>query len=71
MSSNLSELDRFRQAVLADLGLQRQLQYLSDNERFLELLLRLGRERGYGFTRLDVEEALRAARRTWIERWID
>lgn len=71
MSNDLAELERFRQDVLADLNLQWQLQDKVDKEQFIELLLVLGRERGYAFTELDIEEAWRAAWRTWIERWKD
>lgn len=71
MSGNFAEFERFREAVLVDAALQRQLRLTTDRESFIELLVALGNERGYRFTGPDVEDALRDARRTWIERWID
>ena len=66
-----AELERFRQAVFGDLSLQRRLRVTADGESFGRLVVTLGRDGGYRFTLKDVEEAIRAARRTWIERWID
>jgi len=71
MSSNLTEFERFREEVLADLNLQEQLRRTPDKESFQKLLVALGGERGYRFTQADVEDALRTARRRWIERWLD
>lgn len=71
MSSNLAELERFQQEVLNDLNLQQQLRETTDKESFLELVMALGRERGYRITALEVDDAMRAAVRTWIERWTD
>jgi hypothetical protein len=36
----------------------------------MDLVVRVGAERGYRFTSQDVEAALHASRRAWIERWI-
>ena len=65
-----AELERFRQAVFGDLNLQQRLRATSDRECFGRLVVSVGRDGGYRFTVQDVEEALRAARQTWIERWI-
>lgn len=46
------------------------LKETADIESFKALVVRLGVESGYGFTLEDVEEALRASRRVWLERWI-
>ncbi len=66
-----AELERFRQAVFGDPSLQQRLRATADRESFGRLVLSLGRDGGYRFTLQDVEEAIRAARRSWIERWID
>jgi hypothetical protein len=71
MSSNFPELERFRLDVLANPDMQRTLRETDDQERFVELLVSLGSERGYRFTAPEVEEALRTSWRSWIERWID
>jgi len=71
MRSNSPEFERFRAEVLADLKLQEQLRKTPDKESFQKLVVALGGERGYRFTDADVEEALRTARRKWIERWLD
>ena len=71
MNGKLPELERFRLEVLANPDLQQTLRATNDRERFVQLLVSLGSERGYRFTAPEVEEALRASWRSWIERWID
>ena len=61
---------RFRQLVLDDPTLQAPLRQSADREAFIAQVLELGRERGYEFSHHDVSEAINAARRTWLERWI-
>ena len=63
-------LERFREAVLADPGLQERLRATRDREAFAELVVRLGGERGYVFTAEDVAEAMREGRRAWLEQWV-
>jgi hypothetical protein len=70
-SSSPAELERFRQAVLDDLHLQQRLRSTSDRESFIRLTVLVGHEGGYRFTETDVEEAMRAGRRAWFERWIN
>ncbi|MFL6212220.1 MAG: Nif11-like leader peptide family natural product precursor [Pyrinomonadaceae bacterium] len=62
--------EQFRQLVLADELLQRELQVAPGDDSFLALTVRLGAERGYSFTVEDVAEAMRASRRAWLERWL-
>jgi hypothetical protein len=64
------DFQRFRQLVLDDPTLQAPLRQTADQEEFVAEVLRLGRERGFGFSRQDVSDAVNAARRAWIERWI-
>ncbi|HJQ69182.1 MAG TPA: aspartyl/asparaginyl beta-hydroxylase domain-containing protein [Blastocatellia bacterium] len=65
-----ASLERFRQAVLDDKGLLDRLRECGNKNLFIKLLVHLGRERGFSFTRDDVDEALRQSRRAWLERWI-
>ncbi len=62
--------DRFRELVLSDRTLQETCACETDRAGFIALLVRLGTERGFTFANGDVEDALRAARRSWIERLI-
>ncbi len=62
--------DRFRRLVLTDDALQAALKAAADEEHFAALAAELGAARGYDFTAADVSDALRAARRAWLERWL-
>jgi hypothetical protein len=66
----VSEFDRFRRFVLRDPSLQEKLLETTDRTEFTSLALRLGEQLGTRFTAGDVDAALQAARRAWIERWI-
>lgn len=61
--------EEFRQVVLQDTSLQKQLRETHNLKAFLSLILQLGEERGYSFTAEDVEDALRKTRRAWHLRW--
>ena len=63
-----SEFERFRQLVLGDLSLQRELMKVTDRKEFIALTLRLGEWHGAQFTAGDVDAAFQAARRAWIRR---
>ena len=65
-----TDLASFHQLVLQDTALQEALRKTVERERFVALMLQLGQERGYNFTAEEVEAALQAARRSWMERWI-
>lgn len=69
--SSAEELERFRKLVRGDLALQQRLRLTSDRESFIRLAVSVGREDGYKFTPTDVENALRAAQQSFMERWID
>jgi hypothetical protein len=64
------QLEQFRRAVLDSPALQSRLRETPDRQGFVALMLRLGEECGYDFTAAEVEVALRAALREWLERWI-
>jgi hypothetical protein len=63
-------LEQFRRAVLDSPALQARLRETSDRQSFVALMLQLGGEHGYDFTAAEVEVALGAARREWLERWV-
>jgi hypothetical protein len=64
------DLERFRQIVQQQPTLQEQLLQAPADQAFNELALRLGAEHGCPFTAEELREALREARRTWLERWV-
>jgi predicted ribosomally synthesized peptide with nif11-like leader len=64
-------LDNFRELVLQDLSLQEKLRDIADRTVFLSIVVQLGAQSGYSFTAQEVEAALRASQRAWIERWLD
>ena len=63
-----SEFERFRQLVLGDLSLQRELMKVTDRKEFTALILQLGERQGAHFTAGDVDAAFQAARRAWTKR---
>ena len=69
--SSPPELERFRQAVLNDLDLQTRFRQTADRESFIRLVLGIAHERGYKFSAINVEDALRAGQGAWLQRWID
>lgn len=64
------DLARFRQLVLADPTLQRQLRSLPSRAEFVRRTVALAAAEGCAVTAQDVEEGLLASRRNWFERWI-
>jgi hypothetical protein len=64
------DLARFREFVCATPELQLELCEISDLRLFAEETVRIGAEHGFDFRLTDVEEAIRAERRSWIERWV-
>jgi metal-sulfur cluster biosynthetic enzyme len=56
--------------VFEDFALQERLKQVIDRELFVDLVVRLGEEHALTFSAQDVDEALRANRRTWLERWL-
>lgn len=67
---SLSDLERFRQLVSEDPALQETLLSVSDNEAFIALVIELGQQRGCMVSANDVQTALDAGRRSWLERYI-
>lgn len=60
----------FRAVALADLDVQRRLRDATDREKFVQVVVELAGQSGFEVTSADVEAALIAGRKTWIERWI-
>lgn len=65
-----ASFELFRCRVLDDESLLDKLRQTGNKRAFLTLAVRIGREQGYSFGAADIEEALREARRAWLERWI-
>ena len=63
-------LNGFCSLVFHDFSLQERLREVMDEELFINLVLRLGEERGFNFSEQDVKEALRAKRGAWLEKWV-
>ena len=64
------QFQQFRDLVLRSRALQARLDTEEDVRHFVPLVVRLGAENGYEFRDADVEQALSAARRAWLERWL-
>jgi hypothetical protein len=69
-ASERQNWEAFNQIVLADPGLHEQLRAAANEAAFAELAVRLGAERGCGFTAATVMAVVREQRRSWFERWI-
>ncbi len=68
--SSPAALDRFCNSVFEDVSLQERLRQVIDRELFIELVVQFGEDRGFSFNAQDVDEAIRANRRAWFERWV-
>lgn len=60
----------FRRAVLRDAVLQRELLTVPDRRDFVAEVVARAAARGWDVAPGDVEEALKASRRAWQERWV-
>ena len=63
-------LEQFRIVVVDNAGLQARLRGFDNLQDFKEAVLQAGSERGFDFTELELDQAIREARRSWLERWI-
>ena len=59
--------EEFREIVLDDESLQKQLRDLMDMDEFISRVVELGRSHGFSFTAYDVGDAVRASQRSWVE----
>jgi hypothetical protein len=65
-----NSFEKFRELVLRDTTLQEKLREPIREDAFIESVVRLGAECGFGFTADEVRDAMRANRKAWLERWI-
>jgi len=61
-ASSAHELERFCASVLADRALQERLVQENDLDRFLDLVVETGAQRGFRFGQGDLNAAIRANR---------
>jgi len=66
-----SPLDQFRTVVLDDPGLQQELRDCADRAAFVARVIERAKKRGIMIDPAEVETALNAAARSWLERWIE
>ncbi|MDB6079402.1 MAG: Aspartyl/asparaginyl beta-hydroxylase [Akkermansiaceae bacterium] len=64
------DFEPFRRLVLSEPAIQEELVAITDRRTFLNHTVELGRKHGFDFLEDDVDAALQAARRNWMERWI-
>jgi len=69
LTTSASNFESFRELVLREAKLQRQLRECG-SEEFVARVVELGTARGYEFSAIDVEKAMNDARRVWLERWL-
>lgn len=69
LTTSASNFERFRELVLSEAKLQRQLRECG-SEEFVTKVVELGAARGFEFSRTDVDKAMNEARRIWLERWL-
>ncbi len=53
------EMQRFHQEIMGDPALQKRLRQATNDSSLVSLALELGQERGYKFTKLEVEEYIK------------
>jgi hypothetical protein len=68
--SQHQDFERFQELVLGDSALHDQLRGTSNEPAFIELAVRLARERGCALTGEDFRVAMAQKRRAWLERWL-
>ena len=62
--------EEFRELVLGDVSMQKDLQAKTDSVEFVPRVVELARMHGFEFTAADVEDEMRRNRREWFERGI-
>ncbi len=66
----MTEFERFREIAVVDQGIREALLAERDTEQFIARVVELAHSRGCEVTAAEVREALRAARRSWLERHV-
>jgi hypothetical protein len=59
-----------RAVVLSDVVLQEQLRAASDQAALFDMVVALGRARGFDISEEDLRAAVDINRRGWLERWL-
>ena len=62
-----SGFEPFRRLVLSETALQEELAGISDRAAFIGRAVELGQQHGFQFQPAEVEAALQAARRAWVD----
>ena len=68
--SSPEALTGFCNLVFEDAGLQERLRSVADKRLFVDLVVRLGEERGFSFNADDVEVVIRENRQVRLEKWL-
>ena len=66
----MESFEQFRQMVLDTPALQERLRAITDPISFVELVVQVGEEHGCYFTPEDVETAMSANRKAWLQQRI-
>ena len=66
----MQTFEKFRDEVLNDPDMQRELVGIDRADQFVERAVALAAERGLTLSREELREAMRRARKSWGERWI-
>lgn len=66
----MENFEKFRDEVLRDPDMQRELVGIDRVDDFVERAVTLASERGLPLSRDELREAMKRARKTWGERWI-
>jgi Aspartyl/Asparaginyl beta-hydroxylase len=69
--AGVRSFQQFRATVFDDPRLQAALLQITDRQRFLDAVVAAGAERGYAFSRVEVESAYSQSQREWLERSLD
>ena len=62
-----ASFEKFRDLVLADEAMQKELRGLSDRKEFVARVVELSRENGFELSSDDIENEMRLGSRVWTE----
>lgn len=62
--------EEFRRIVLREPALQGKFREIERRDEFIACVVKLAATENFEITAADVEEAMRDARRAWLEKWI-
>lgn len=67
---SLENFHRFRELVLTDQDVQKQIRDIDDREEFISRVVELAKSNGFEFDSQTVADEMMCGKREWIERWI-